>query len=156
MVATVVALAAPGNPVNHVLYGVVFFAVTSLVLANNNPVARLFSWRPLVAIGVMSYSLYLVHQPLIEIFASVFGANQGTDPRQVFLLLVAVLPVILLLAVLLFVAVERRSMVKPGSAPVSVRALLFPAGTTRLRRSRVAARGIHPPAAMPSTAGAQE
>ena len=134
--AAVVALASPGNPVNHVLYGVVFFTVTSLVLADNNPVARLFSWRPLVAIGVMSYSLYLVHQPLIEVFAAVFGAGAGTDPRTVFLLLTATVPLMLVVALLLFVLVERRSLFTPGQEPVSVGRLLLPPGTTRLGRAR--------------------
>lgn len=146
VLAAVTALTFPGNPVNHVLYGVVFFVLTSLVLAGNNPVARLFSWRPLVAIGVMSYSLYLVHQPLIEVFAAVFGAGQGTDSRTVFLLLTATVPLMILVALLLFVLVERRSLVKPGQEPVSVGRLLFPQGTTRLRwaRTPAGARGDEP------------
>src|SRR5262249_46148059 len=97
------------------------------VLAGDNPVARLFSWRPLVAVGVMSYSLYLVHQPIVGLLAHALGGGQGADPRRVFLEQVALLPLILLAAFALFATVEWRSIARgSGRARGGVRAVLFP------------------------------
>lgn len=120
------ALALPDNPLNHMLYGVFYFTLVCLVLAGDNVVARVFSWRPLVAVGVMSYSLYLVHQPMVEILGAAMGAGRGADPRHVFLVMLALSPVILAAAFALFVAVERRSLTPPGARPVPLRALLMP------------------------------
>lgn len=128
LVAAGLALAVPENPLNHMLYGVVFFTLVVAVLADDNVVARAFSWRPLVAIGVMSYSLYLVHQPIIEAFGAVLTSQPGADPRRVFLAMIALLPVVLLAAFGLFAAVERRSLTRPGVS-VPLRELLFPSSS---------------------------
>lgn len=122
VVAAAAALAFPDNPLNHMLFGVVFFTLVLSVLAGDNIVARAFSWRPLVAIGVMSYSLYLVHQPIIEAFGAILSDQPGADPRRIFVAMVALFPVVLLAAFGLFAGVERRSLT-PG---VPVRELLFP------------------------------
>jgi peptidoglycan/LPS O-acetylase OafA/YrhL len=127
VVAAAVGLLVAENPLKHVLFGLVFFALLCAVLAGDNVVARLFAWRPLVAVGVMSYSLYLVHQPLVGLLAHALGGGRGVDPRVVFLEQVALLPGILLVAFALFATVEWRSISRPGSARVGVRGLLFPA-----------------------------
>ncbi len=119
----VLALSFPNNPLNHMLYGVVFFTLVCLVLAGGNPLATAFSWRPLVAIGVMSYSLYLVHQPLLALLSAVAGLDATTDPELAFLILLALSPVILGVALALFAAVERHSMAPPG---IPTRQVLFP------------------------------
>lgn len=124
-VAAGLALVFPDNPLNHMLFGLVFFTLVLTVLSGDNVVARAFSWRPLVAIGVMSYSLYLVHQPIIEAFGRLLGDERGTDPRLVFLGMLALFPVVLLAAFGLFVGVERRSLT-PAGVSVPVRELLFP------------------------------
>jgi peptidoglycan/LPS O-acetylase OafA/YrhL len=85
-----------------------------------------FAWRPLVAIGVMSYSLYLVHQPLVGLLAHALGGGQGVDPRRVFLQQVALFPLILVVAFALFATVEWRSISARGPGRVSVHDLLFP------------------------------
>jgi peptidoglycan/LPS O-acetylase OafA/YrhL len=130
-VAAVIAAAAglllADNPLKHVLFGVVFFALLCAVLAGDNVVARVFSWRPLVAVGVMSYSLYLVHQPIVGLLAHALGGGTGADPRRVFLEQVALLPVLLLVAFALFATVEWRSIARgSGRARGRVRDLLFP------------------------------
>ena len=126
VLSAMLALAFPANPLNHMLYGVTFFTLVCVVLAGNNVVARMFSWRPLVAIGVMSYSLYLVHQPILEILGSVLGAGQGADPKQVFLTMLALFPLILAAALALFAAVERRSLTPNGAPSAPLRDLLMP------------------------------
>ena len=37
------------------------------------PLARVFSWRPLTAVGFASYSIYLVHEPCVAILEETFG-----------------------------------------------------------------------------------
>jgi peptidoglycan/LPS O-acetylase OafA/YrhL len=127
VVAAALGLLLADNPLKHVLFGVVFFALLCAVLAGDNPVARLFAWRPLVAVGVMSYSLYLVHQPIVGLLAHALGGGRGVDPRRVFLEQVALLPLLLLAALALFATVEWRSIARgSGRARGQVRGLLFP------------------------------
>lgn len=97
-------------PLSHLLFGGVFFILLSAVLASDNIVNRFFSWRPLVAIGTMSYSLYLVHQPVIEGLAFLLRAHAHLSPNTTFLALTALLPFVLLLAYALFMTVERRTL----------------------------------------------
>jgi peptidoglycan/LPS O-acetylase OafA/YrhL len=103
-------------PLSHIFFGGVFVLLLSVVLAGNNVVARVFAWRPLVAIGVMSYSLYLVHQPVIQGMAYVLYNDLHVPPVASFWLLILLLPVILLLAWVLFIAVERRTITSSSSA----------------------------------------
>jgi peptidoglycan/LPS O-acetylase OafA/YrhL len=133
VLSALLALALPDNPLNHMLYGVTFFTLVSVVLAGDNVVARLFSWRPLVAIGVMSYSLYLVHQPVLEILGSALGADEGADPKRVFLTMLALFPLILAAALALFAAVERRSLTPAGTPSAPLRDLLLPPSTATLK-----------------------
>ncbi|MGZ4619877.1 MAG: acyltransferase family protein, partial [Frankiaceae bacterium] len=129
-----VGLLVPDNPLSHVFFGVVFFALLCAVLARGNRTAAAFSWRPLATIGVMSYSLYLVHQPLVEVFAAALGAGSDRSPRQVFLGLLLLLPVFLSVAWLLFVLVERRTLRRESVDEGWPRKLLFPRPPSRLAR----------------------
>jgi peptidoglycan/LPS O-acetylase OafA/YrhL len=63
------SLFAVGNQLSHILFGGVFFLLLAAVLKGDNVVAAAISWRPLVALGTMSYSLYLVHQPVVQALA---------------------------------------------------------------------------------------
>jgi peptidoglycan/LPS O-acetylase OafA/YrhL len=145
-----IALALPDNPLNHMLYGVVFFTLVVVVLAGDNPVARAFAWRPLVALGVMSYSLYLVHQPVIGVLHHLVDPAGTGDPRQIFLRLVALFPVMLLVALALFALAERWTMTPPGAPRPSLRALILPA---RVHHAAPAAL-LHPaPAVVPTGSG---
>ncbi len=118
------AMGLPDNPFKHMLFGVVFFALLCAVLDGDNRVARAFARPPLVAVGVMSYSLYLVHQPIVESLAAVLGGPNGRTPATVFLLLVLLVPVLLAVAWLLFVTVERRSMGPAGVGRLSAGAVV--------------------------------
>lgn len=99
-----------GGAGRHIAYGLVFFCLVSLVTASNNIVSRIASWTPLVALGTMSYSLYLVHQPLVQGFAYFTRVHAHTSPQQTFLVLLVLVPFIIFLAWVLFVTVERRTM----------------------------------------------
>lgn len=97
-------------PVSHIIFGAVFFVLVSAVLAESDIITRIFSWRPLVAIGIMSYSLYLVHQPLVQVLAFLLRTRMHTSPDATFFALVLLLPFILFVARMLFVTVERRTI----------------------------------------------
>jgi peptidoglycan/LPS O-acetylase OafA/YrhL len=90
---------------------VLFFMLLSVALASENPVQRMLAWRPLVALGTMSYSLYLVHQPLIQLLADWLRvARPDLSPTVLFFTFVALLPIILVIAYGLFMLVERRTL----------------------------------------------
>ena len=120
-----VSVLAQESPFNNVVQGLVFFALLCTVLAGDNVVARICAARPLAALGVMSYSLYLVHQPVVE-GAAVVARDAGMAPARVFLLLVALFPVVFVLAWLLFVVVEKPSMRSGPRRRSGVRALPAP------------------------------
>jgi peptidoglycan/LPS O-acetylase OafA/YrhL len=105
------ALLAVGDPLSHLVFGAVFFVLVATVLAQDNVVARLASWRPLAALGAMSYSLYLVHQPMVQAGAHLLH-GAGMSPGRSFVALLGLLPVVLVAARLLFVSVERRTLTR--------------------------------------------
>jgi peptidoglycan/LPS O-acetylase OafA/YrhL len=119
-----VALATVGNPVNHLLFGLVFLVILSAVLTGGNVIARFASWTPLVVLGTMSYSLYLVHQPLVLVFAYLLRKH-GAPPGTVFVELIALIPVIVFVAWLLFVTVERRTLTQKSTAGMPGRGFLL-------------------------------
>jgi peptidoglycan/LPS O-acetylase OafA/YrhL len=126
---------------SHVLYGALFFTLLCVVLMSNNVVSRVLAWRPLVAIGTLSYSLYLVHQPVIQGVVAWFEVYQpSASPTAVFLWLLMLVPGILFLAWLLFITVERRTM-GPNAA-----AALVPRWNLRLPSLGALARARQPTA----------
>ncbi len=108
------------SPLNHLVFGAVFFIVLGLTLAADNPVSRFFSWRPLSALGLMSYSLYLVQAPVIQGFAYLLRVHAHLSPTVTFLALTLLLPLILLLAYSLFITVERRSLSPMGTPALPI------------------------------------
>ena len=132
-------------PLSHVVYGTAFTLLLIGVLKERSLVARVFGWRPLVAIGIMSYSLYLVHQPLVQAMAHILRADAGLGPNATFAALVVLSPVILAAAWALFVLVERYTLTsRPVEITGRLAAVLFPRLTRTARQTPVAAR---PPAA---------
>jgi peptidoglycan/LPS O-acetylase OafA/YrhL len=113
-------LVASYMPMTNVLTGVAFFLLVCLVLASSNWVSRLFSWKPLVALGLMSYSLYLVHHPILKVLTYVVRTRLHAAPNEVFVLLVLFgFPIVLAAAWVLFMTAERPTL----SARQSLRSL---------------------------------
>jgi peptidoglycan/LPS O-acetylase OafA/YrhL len=83
-------------------------------------------------VGVMSYSLYLVHMPLVRLLVS--WMPPGTSLAAWVLRLAVILPACLGFAALFFVLVERRFLTVPGDAPAAK------AGSPRLRGGRFSGR----------------
>lgn len=110
----VLALLAVGNPLSHLIFGAVFFAVLCAAVTRGGLLGRVLAWRPLAAVGVMSYSLYLIHQPIVGALTTVFR-QLGLSPRAVFAVVLALVPAILGVAWVLFVTVERRTLRTSGA-----------------------------------------
>lgn len=73
-----------------------------------NRVRRFLSWRPLVFVGGFSYSIYLIHAPLLQIvwqyLLSPFRSNDGLN---LFMLLVPGTALIVAISYLFYLACER-------------------------------------------------
>jgi peptidoglycan/LPS O-acetylase OafA/YrhL len=105
------SLVASKFALSHIVYGTLFATLLCVVIASDNRIARTLAWRPLVALGTMSYSLYLVHQPVIQFLGGWLELNRpDLSPTAVFLLLLSIVPLIMLLAWALFLTVERRTL----------------------------------------------
>ncbi len=122
-----VAVLADRLPISHLAFGTAFAMLLVAVLKERSLVGRLFSWRPLVGLGIMSYSLYLVHQPIVQAMAHVLRFDAHLGPTATFAALVALLPLILAAAWALFVLVERYTLTsKPVEVAGVISAVLFP------------------------------
>lgn len=95
---------------HHIMYGMVFFCLLSLVLASDNVVQRMASWRPLVLLGTMSYSLYLVHQPIVQGLTYVMETHASLTPLVTFCAAFGCIPLIVFVAWVLFYTVERKTL----------------------------------------------
>jgi peptidoglycan/LPS O-acetylase OafA/YrhL len=82
-------------------------------------VTRLLSWPPLVRIGLFSYSLYLVHAPLLHVLDRTFTAVIAPGPEVMFILLVVSSPLIVGASYLFFLAFEKPCLTR--AAPRAAR-----------------------------------
>ncbi len=117
VVAGMISLTDGGSVAYRGGIAVVALASVPLILAASVPgaVRSLFSWRPLVAIGRVSYGLYLWHWPVIVVVDAERAGFGGAG------LLLVRLGLILLATVLSFVLIEqpvrlRRWPTRPGWA----------------------------------------
>jgi peptidoglycan/LPS O-acetylase OafA/YrhL len=96
--------------------------LTFLSLYPNSQLSKLISSRPLVKIGTMSYSLYLLHFPVLQLFWQFIIAPSGMSRSYAFITLMLVaMPLILLLSFVFFQLVEKRFLyAKPISPAVEL------------------------------------
>ena len=131
----VAALLSAGilGAVGHRVYGITIYleplvglgtvAVLLHVLCPGaNPVRTALEWKPAMALGGFSYSLYLIHAPLIQVIWQYGIAPMHRSPATSFLLLLAVGPPLIVTAAWLFSLVGerpflKRSNPKPVEAP---------------------------------------
>jgi peptidoglycan/LPS O-acetylase OafA/YrhL len=87
------------------------FASAGLIIATLNPAGllhRCLDFKPLVFVGSFSYSLYLIHAPLLQVLWQYpFASLQSNPNTMCTLLLVVGLPLIVLVAYLFYLAFER-------------------------------------------------
>ena len=73
------------------LPSVVSTAILLVIMKQDSLAGRLLSWRPSVAVGLISYSMYLVHQPVL-VFTRVMSQGElSTEATTFALALIAVL-----------------------------------------------------------------
>ena len=110
--ATVSACWYWGYPVHHniaVDCAVGLSAVGLFVAAGKSDglLCRCLSWKPLVSLGAISYSLYLIHAPLIQLFWQ-YGIDPfDLAPQLQFIALLLTMPLILLCAWVFYRLCER-------------------------------------------------
>ncbi|KID28506.1 putative acyltransferase [Prauserella sp. Am3] len=63
------------RPFQHTVLAIGAGMIIAAAVITDGPVPRLLSWRPLVAVGLSSYSIYLWHEPLLR-----FLSHVGLDP----------------------------------------------------------------------------
>lgn len=76
-ITTLAAFDALPGAVAVLAFGAAAAAMVSLCVRGSNAVARLFEWRPLCALGRVSYSFYLVHWMIVVLVAR---AVEGMRP----------------------------------------------------------------------------
>jgi len=103
-------LVASYLPLSTIVFGALFFVLLCIVLTGEGYAARAFASKPVVALGLMSYSLYLVHHPLLKVFGSLLKRFLHVGPNAEFILLLATVPVVLVLAWLFFLVGERPTL----------------------------------------------
>jgi GT2 family glycosyltransferase/peptidoglycan/LPS O-acetylase OafA/YrhL len=95
---------------------------------------RVLSWHPLVVVGGFSYSLYLIHAPLLQVVWQYGLRPLGLDASETFVLLALVgVPAVVAGSYLFFLAFERpflrrreRVVRVPGRRPVPAAVALVP------------------------------
>lgn len=77
-----------------------------------NVFTRLLSWKPLEEIGIFSYSLYLIHAPLLHLGNILFTRFLRPTEETMLLLLILFIPVIVGIAKLFHAVCEKPFMVR--------------------------------------------
>jgi peptidoglycan/LPS O-acetylase OafA/YrhL len=84
------------------------FSFFLVLLAIHDPTARrLFAFRPLRAVGLFSYSLYLIHGPIIDLTYVVTKGRGWPEPVQFFFYQGLVLPICVLAGYLFYRVAEK-------------------------------------------------
>lgn len=91
------------SPAMMILFTVAFFLIFVVVVAEH-PAAKLFEFRPIVFLGVVSYSLYLFHEPLGLILLSDIPSH--LNGLELSLTVIAVFSGIILFAFMSFTLIE--------------------------------------------------
>ncbi len=89
--------------------------------AGTNPLLRAFEWSPLVFLGGFSYSLYLIHAPVLALFALALRGGSLSAAASLVILLAVAVPVSVALAYGFHIVAERpfMSLPKPATTPAS-------------------------------------
>ncbi|GEM_PF-1716881 len=118
--------------------GITILAVLATMLLVASPASALsrylLSWRPAVFVGLISYSLYLWHYPLLSL--TDYALAGGLTTREQKLIYLAI---VVLLAVATYRLIERPARLNPlrTARLVTPLLLIFAAGALLLREARV-------------------
>jgi peptidoglycan/LPS O-acetylase OafA/YrhL len=102
------------------IFDTVIGAATAILLctsyadaaSKSNVLTRFLSWRPLEEIGIFSYSLYLIHAPLLHLFHLLLGRFFRVGEGTMLALLLLSIPAIVGLSRLFYLVGEKPFMAK--------------------------------------------
>lgn len=83
VVGFVAFIVLAGRNPTSLLSAFVFGAVVLVFSADGGPVSRLLMTRPFQTLGALSYSVYLVHWPILNVFMHVARRMDAADPGSV-------------------------------------------------------------------------
>jgi peptidoglycan/LPS O-acetylase OafA/YrhL len=89
-----------------VLWAIGFASLVCYASVADSHINRVLSWKPLVSLGVMSYSLYLLHQPLVEIGMQIVRLH--ARPGMAFLIGLGLCPFIIGAGAIFYFLVEKK------------------------------------------------
>lgn len=95
------------QPLTDAMWGLLFVALLVAASRAGTALHRALSSRLLVSLGIFSYSVYLIHLPLVLLLAGRIAALHLPDAAQALLMLGGVLPAMLLLGYGFHVLFER-------------------------------------------------
>jgi peptidoglycan/LPS O-acetylase OafA/YrhL len=123
LTAIVLQLVRPGNFMMPLAWGTAFGSLVGFACLNETGWLRRFlSWKPLVWLGSISYSVYLLHGAIFQLLA-IWVSNSSMSLQEracVFMILAP--PLVLALSYLFFCFCERPFMVPPAKqSPLSAK-----------------------------------
>ena len=87
------------------------FSMAALIimvsLNHDHSIYRALSWKPLVFVGTFSYSLYLIHAPLLQLLWQALPSQHGSSKVMFALLAMVGTPIIVVASYLFFLVGER-------------------------------------------------
>ena len=92
------------------IFSTLVFCTRSAQQKSTNYLLRLFEWEPVVVLGTFSYSLYLVHFPILGVVTLVMHRLQIPGPWAIAFALGVAVPLVLLIAYGFHVVFERPFM----------------------------------------------
>jgi peptidoglycan/LPS O-acetylase OafA/YrhL len=95
--------------ISDLLVGVSCMAFLIFIMINrNHRVNKVLGWKPLAKVGVFSYSLYLIHAPLLQVFIQYCLTPLKLNPMsEVLMLIFVAIPIIVALSYCFFLMCEK-------------------------------------------------
>jgi peptidoglycan/LPS O-acetylase OafA/YrhL len=99
---------SPFAPITDIVWGLAFFCLVMYAGGRSAAGGGWLDARPLVALGLISYSVYLIHEPLVRRGYALLQTLSLTPPAMLLLFELLVAPLLVGLGWLFFIAVEGR------------------------------------------------
>jgi peptidoglycan/LPS O-acetylase OafA/YrhL len=106
---------SPYSPVTDVIWGLAFFCLVMWAGRRSAGGGSWLEWRPLEALGIISYSVYLIHEPFIRAGYKLLGSRLPSPTVALLFFELAVVPLLIGLGWLFFRLVEAR-FIRMGKA----------------------------------------
>jgi peptidoglycan/LPS O-acetylase OafA/YrhL len=100
--------------ISDLLVGVACMAILIFTTTNrNHPANKILGWKPLAKVGVFSYSLYLIHAPLLQVFIQYFMTPLKLNfASEALVLLFVAIPLIIAFSYCFFLICEKPFMTR--------------------------------------------